>query len=503
MSKELTKHEQQFELNIAADQSHLEVSKEELTGLNQAFIDSLKKSESGNYILGTDMPTYNKIFEQCTNRTTREKYYKMYVQKVAPNEQELVTIIELRNQLAHALGYESFAQLDIENQMAKTPETVIKFLDEVAQRARVKCAQEIELLKENLPQGVSLTKDGKFYSWDLTFTREQLKKRIAISEEELSKYFPAEHTLPALLDIYEKFFSINFKKIPVEDFWDKDLTMLAVYRNGTYIGCVILDLYPRPFKYTHAAASVIMPSVRTQGQWYPALIVVMANFSPAVAGQPQLLQRRNVITFFHEFGHAIHALLGATDLYSTAGTSVKTDFVEMPSQMLEEWLWDPTILKKISLNYETKQPLSDEAIKKLQMLKHFDSGTVVMRQLSLASAGLDFSMPDAQKHIHEIWQKNQIKYRSYLLYESYNKSYLSFGHLADYADRYYAYLWSSVYAYDLFSYIKAHGLLNSAVGEKYIREVIGKGGSEDPMELITHFLGRKPNSDAFFKDLGL
>lgn len=503
--KELTKYEKEFELNIAADQHSLEVEASELTGLDKSFIDSLKKTASGKYLLGTDMPTYNKIFEQCSNRTTREKYYKMYIQRVPENGPVLVKMIDLRNQLAQALGYSSYASLDLENQMAKTPETVVKFLDEIGQRARIKCAAETALLQANLPQGIPLAKNKEFYPWDLTFTREEYKKKhLAISEEEIAAYFPAEHTIPALLDIYEKFFSINFKRVPAEDFWHKDLIMLAVYKNGAYIGSVILDLFPRPFKYTHAAASVIMPSVRTKdGQWYPALIVVMANFPPALADRPQLLQRRNVITFFHEFGHSIHALLGATELYSTAGTSVKTDFVEMPSQMLEEWLWDPAILKQISSHYKTKEPLSDEMIQKIRKLKHLDSGTVTMRQLSLASAGLEFSLPDAEKHIKDIWKKNHEKYRSYLQYEDYNKSYLSFGHLADYADRYYSYLWCLVYACDLFSYIKQHGLLNPAVGEKYISEVIGKGGSEDPMKLITHFLGRKPTSDAYFKDLGL
>lgn len=504
--KELSTHEIQFDLNIAADQRTIEVTKEELAGCGDSFINSLKKTSEGKYILKADGPTYNKIFEECDVASTRKAYYVLYMQRGYPaNEKELGMIVSLRDELAHLLGYASYAQYDIDNQMAKTPETVRSFIDDVAARARIKVQQESELLKKDLPAGVSLTADGKFYPWDQSYVKNYYKKKyLAIDEAYISEFFPVEHTLPALLNIYEQFFSIHFKKVEATPIWHEDTEFLAVYKNGTYIGMAILDIHPRPFKYSHAAEATMVPAVRTRdGQWFPALLMVVANFPAAKPDQPALLKRQDVITFFHEFGHAIHALLGATELASFSGTNVKGDFMEMPSQMLEEWMWDPEILKKVSSHYKTKEPLPDDLIEKIRAMKNFDSGDLTMRQLSFASASLDYFLPGAHKDLFAIWKKNYEQYRSDLYFDPSNKGYCAFVHLTNYGAKYYGYMWSKVYAIDLFYYIKPYGLLNPTIGDRYTREVIGKGGSQDPMELLKNFLGREPNSQAFFKDLGL
>lgn len=412
----------------------------------------------------------------------------------------------MKDRLAHVLGYPSFAHLDMENEMAHSPENVSAFLEEIAPKARTKVLKEIDALKKDLPEGIDLSEDGKFYMWDFTYVRNEYKKKhLAVDEAYIAEFFPVETTLPALLNVYEKFFGLHFKKLENTHTWHPETQLLAVYKDGVYRGTVILDIYPRPFKYTHACELTVIPSMRVQGRIHPALVTVIANFPPAQGGKPALLKRRDMITFFHEFGHAIHALLGATQMASFSGTRVKSDFVEMPSQMLENWMWDAKILKMVSSHYKTKEPLPDELIEKIRQIKNFDTGNFLSSQLALANAALAYFMPGEHKDVPHIWKEIQELYRPYLVIDKDYQYYCAFGHLANstYGPKYYAYMWSLVYAADMFDYIKSFGLLNAEIGDRYIREVIGKGGSQDPMELLTHFLGRKPTSKAFFKDLGL
>ncbi len=504
--KLLSEHELQFEQNISAEQRTLEVTREELAGWDDVSIDALKKSATGKYILPLDTPTNNKIFEECSVAATRKAYHDLFMNRAYPaNEKELASIIDLRDQLAHLLGFPSYADLDTQNEMAKTPGTVTAFIDQVAPKAAVKVAEEMELLKKDLPEGVNLDKDGKFYPWDYTYVKNYYKKKyLAVDEALIAEYFPVAYTLPALLDIYQQFFGLKFKKVEDKHTWHEDTQLLAVYKDGMYRGTIILDIYPRPFKYTHACELTVIPPVRgSDGQINPALLTVVANFPSEKPGQPALLKRQDLIVFFHEFGHAIHAIMGATEIASFAGTNVKMDFVEMPSQMLENWMWDPVILKMVSSHYKTKEPLSIDLIEKIRALKSFDTGHFISGQLALASVALAYFLPGEHKDTAAIWKLNQQRFRGYLFFDKSSHHYAAFGHLANYGPKYYGYMWSQVYAADLFNYIKQFGLLNREIGERYTHEVIGKGGSQDPMELLVNFLGRKPNSEAFFKDLGI
>jgi thimet oligopeptidase len=194
--------------------------------------------------------------------------------------------------------------------------------------------------------------------------------------------------------------------------------------------------------------------------------------------------------------------MGATSLAGFSGCAVKKDFVEMPSQMLESWMYDPEILKMVSSHYKTKQPLSDAMIKKIRENKNFDIGDFINGQLMYAHASLRYFL-SGNTDVDTIWHSLNQRFRPYITSEPADKFYASMGHLANYGASYYGYLWSQVYALDLFNYIEKYGLLDRTIGERYICQVIGKGGSEDPADMLKKFLGREPNSDAFFKDLGL
>lgn len=503
LKKELAKHELEFSKHIAEANGSITVTKDELKGLSEDFIDTLKK-DGENYILGIDYPTYNYVIENCSVESTRKALWLKFVNRAYPaNIDELDAVITLRDTMAKLLGYESYAALDIDGQTAHDVPTVEHFLDDLTTRSKTKEKQEFDLMIKNLPDGVMLTDDKKIKPWDLFYLKNQYKQsHLQVNEVEISEYFPLTSTVDALFDIYQKFFGLKFEKVTIPGLWHEDVQSLAVYKDAKFIGYILLDLFPRENKYSHACEITAISTVQQGDEFYPALILVIANFPKPTKDKPSLLMRSDVITFFHEFGHAIHAILGATELVSNSGTNVKRDFVELPSQMLEEWMWQPSFLKQVSKHYKTGEPLSDDLIAKILQLKNYSSGEQTLKQLFYASISLELFKAGAKKDIHAIAKRLSDKFITNVAYNDNNHFYAAFGHLTGYGAKYYGYLWSKVYALDLFDTIKQHNF-SPEIGQKYIDTVVGKGGSNDPMELLYNFLGRKPQSDAFFKDLGL
>ncbi len=508
VKKKLQKLSMDFGRTIAQDNRTIEVSRDELQGLDYEYIATLKKSDDGNYILGVDYPTVTQVLENCTVEKTRKKLYEAFHSRGYPeNEQILKDIIAARDELAQMLGYESFAALNLEDQMIKSPERAESFLAGLREKANQKSNQELDLLIKELPESVELTVDRKIKAWDVAFLRNQYKKKyLNVDEQKIAEYFPMEYAIEQLLDIYSQFMSVTFKEMPLSGVWHEDVKAIGVYsKDGSQLyGYLLLDLHPRENKYSHACHAGIVPALQLQdGRRLPDVSVVIANFTKPTADKPALLKRDEVNTFFHEFGHAMHALLGATQLGSFSGTSVKRDFVEMPSQMLEEWLWNKEILKKVSKHYKTGEPLSGEMIDNILALKNFSSGGFVTRQAMLAQYALDLFKAGAHKNPEELLRALLSQLQPRIEHGPHYRLFANFGHLTGYAAKYYGYLWSKVFALDLFETISKEGLLNPEIGNKYVQEILAKGGSVDPNQLLKNFLGREPRKDAFIRDLGL
>lgn len=506
LQKEISLQEIAYNKAIADANKSFTVQRKGLEGVSESFISSLEKNCNDAFILQVDGPTLDELMRTCAVAQTREQMYKEYMQRGYPeNEKTLATIIRLRDERAKILGYQSCAHFEIEQTMAKTPHQVVNFLSSLASKAQAKASREMNELKKDLPKGVVLTKEGKIKPSDLMYLRNQYKKKyLDIDELEISHYFPLSHTLPAILDIYEKFFGLTIKKIEASGLWHEDVELFAVYKDAIYRGAVLLDLFPRPSKFTHAATAPLVPSIlKPDGEIYPGVVLMMANFPPAQKRRPALLKWRDVITFFHELGHVIHSLMGATTLAGFAGTNVKRDFVEMPSQMLESWLYDRDVLTQVSSHYKTKKSLPDDLIQKIQDLKNFDAGDLLSGQLTLAFTSLTYFLAGANKDVAALWKEMCEKYRSHLAYDPDNRFYCGFSQLTSYGSCCYGYLWSKVYALDLFNHIRQHGLLNRAIGERYTAQVLSKGGSINPAILLRTFLGREPNAEAFFRDVEL
>ncbi len=453
--------------------------------------------------------TLSAVLSTCSVRETRRQLSELFNRRAYPqNEQVLTTLIEKRDRLAKLLGYQSYAHYSLSENMIKSPESANLFLQELWTNSSPKAFVEFTALTENLPKGVTLTTDGKLASYDYAYVFDQYKKKnYQLDAEEIAQYFSLENTFNGLMQIYEEFFNIQIKEMPISGLWHEDIKLLAIKeKNGSLIGYVVLDLFPRENKYSHACdCPGVASRVKSRGKVSPGLDVVIANFTKPTTETPSLLKHREVTTLFHEFGHAIHDLFAYHEYacFCGIGPFVKMDFVELPSQMLENWMWEPSILKKISSHYQTGKALSDSQITKLIQCKKLDSGNMLQRQCFLSYLALNYYLEGENKNVDQLFGKLHKQTRPNTEFSPNNKMYASFGHLTGYGPSYYGYMFSLVSASDVFAQIKKEGLLNPQVGDRYRRTVLEKGGGRDPNELLMNFLGRAPNQEAFICDLGL
>ena len=484
-----------YDTNISQDNSALHVTKEQLVGIEDNFISGLGR-DGDLYILRCDYPTRAQVLENCTVEATRRRYNRMFNNRAYPQNETLLTeVINTRDTLAKLLGFSSFAELDISSQMAKTPETVSKFLETIAEQYTEKADAEWALLLQELPESVTLTEEGKVKPWDVAFLHNYYKKNhLHIDNEKIAEYFPMETVVQGLLDVYGKFFGLRFEVVPAEGLWDADVQLIAVSETGpeaSLVGYLILDLFPRENKYSHACCESLWPPISwDEGKTYaPALTIVIANFSKSTDSKPSLFQHQEVEVLFHEFGHAIHALLGRAEMPSKAAFNTKIDFVEAPSQLLEEWVWDADVLKILSRHYQTGEPLPDALVQQMIDTANFDEGRLTLRQIGLAKTSLNCFSPGQDKDLVELQTNVYGAGAKYVAFDPEGHSLCSFGHLTNYGAKYYSYLWSKQLAKQLFSYIGAHGgPLDPILGERYRTKVIGRGGSCEPQELVTDFL---------------
>jgi thimet oligopeptidase len=507
LKKEISEVGTEFDANIAQDNRSITVSCNELAGLSDDFITALKKDDKDNYILGIDYPTYFEVMKHCSVEQTRKRLWLEFNNRAYPkNIKVLEKLIELRDKLAHKLGFESYAHLATDDKMAKNPDTVKDFLNELIPKVTKKADKEFKGLFDDLPHDVSLTEDGKIDPWNYNYVIASYKKKhFNLDPRVVAEYFPMEKTIDAVFDIYQQFFNVRFVITKPENMWHEDVQLIEVYRKEDDVpqGYIFLDLYPRSNKYSHACHETCVSGVNYNGNKTPSVAVLIANFPKSTEDKPSLLKHDDVVTFFHEFGHAMHGVLGQTELASFSGTATKRDFVEMPSQMFEEWMWDKEMLKRVTSHYQTGESLPDNLIDTMLELKRFDSGYFVLRQCAFAFLSLHCYENGERKDTNKLVRDMYAKYFSFIRFEPQGHFQASFGHLNGYSAYYYSYMWSKVFALDMFDYIKKQGLLNPEVGEKLINDVLGRGGSADPNELIVEFLGRKPKQDAFLKDIGI
>lgn len=510
--KKTNKLEIDFEQNIADDETTVPLTLDELKGVPKDIIDHQINS-NGVILLHPDEATYGRVMDHALNPVTRHKVWIAFRRRGGEkNVHVLEQLIRLRDQAAQLLGFKNSVDMVLATRMAKNSATVAKFYADLEPIVRKKAEldkAEFEKAKRDYTHNTKATLDP----WDYGFFDDQLlKKKYAVDEEKVAEYFPVQRVIQGFFDITSRLYGIEYKDITADatklgmPIWYPDVKLYGVYdkKSGQLLGRVFTDLFPRPGKYTHAACWGLQErKVWPDGTIQLPLAALVCNLTKPVGSKPALLQHDDVITFFHEFGHGLHNLLTQTTMGRFSGTSVERDFVEAPSQMMENWVWEPEVLNLFARHYKTGKPIPASLIAGMRAARTLGSGMDTQGQIYLGELDQAYHTApggkvDTTKVAQAIYAKTTIfKVQPGNLFQA------AFGHLVGYNGAYYGYLWSLVYAQDMFQRFKQLGLLSPSTGAYYRSKVLAKGGSEDAMEMLKDYLGRAPNMDAFYRHLGL
>lgn len=497
--KELSRLSMTFRKNINDYTDCITLTSDEAVGLPERYLSGLKKDSAGRFLVTLEYPDIGPFLENSPNDVKRKEIVDKNARKGGvANIKLLKRIIVLRHANARLLGYKTFAHYAIEERMAKSPENVMKFLNGILKKVE-KGAQKDKAELLAFKREFTNNKEVSIEYYDSYYVSQLQKKKYSVDTEKIREYFPFEKVKKGVFETYQKLFGVKFERVSNYPLWHTDVELYTVTDNGKTIAYFAMDLFPREGKYGHAAAFDLIDG-GVVGDYYTApLAALVCNFSKPSKENPSLLSHDEVETFFHEFGHIMHDVLTKTRYESNAGFHVAWDFVEMPSQMLENWGWNKNILKKISGHFKTHKPLSDTMIANIVRARKFRVSTMYLRQMLLSLFDMKLHYEKATGSPQEIYRKMIHEMVGHAL----PKTQLfpaGFGHIVGgYEAGYYSYAWAKVYAQDMFTRFENEGLLNSKTGRDYRTWILEKGGSMDEMSLIKNFLGRMPNTRAFLK----
>jgi thimet oligopeptidase len=478
-----------FEANIPKGQQTITATPAELDGLPQDFIDAHKPGADGKITLRTDYTDYIPVMTYAKSSALRERFYHAYNMRAYPqNESVLRDMLNKRDEFAKLLGRPNYATLNFEDRMLNTPEKVQTLMDEMSAAAKPAgdrdYAKKLAVLQQLEPGATKLN------PWDNAYVSQIVQKQsYGYDQQEARKYFQYDKVRDGILKLTEDMFGVEIRpwKTPV---WDKLVESYEVYDHGKLIGRFYFDSHPRPGKYEHAN-SVPLRAGTAAGQ-IPVGILVM-NLP---AGK-SLMEHSDVETFLHEFGHLLHGIFGGQGQRwaGQSGVATEWDFVEAPSQMLENWVYDYGVLKDFAVD-ENGKTIPRELVDQMNKARYFSLGMDDMRQLGLSNTALQFHMGPAPADLGAAARAFDAKYD--MLPPSPDSEWQdAFPHLAGYAAAYYTYRWSIVIADDMFTQFQQHGLRDPATARRYRELVLAPGGTRPAGELVADFLGRPISLDAY------
>ena len=516
--QELAAKQAKFEQNVmdATDAfEHREPDVKALAGLPRFVVERAAalaaEREYQGFILRLDPPTYQTVMAHAESAALREKYYRAWNTRASDqavdggkwdNGPLIDEILALRHEASQLVGFKTFAEFSLATKMADSPQRVIEFLRDLARRSRPVANDELALLTNYAGRTLE--------SWDVSFYAERFRQeKLGLAEEALRPYFALPRVLDGLFGLCGRLFDIAVNEAPPPDAWHETVRYYELKRrDGTLIGSFFTDMFARPNKRGGAWMGGAVSRARLNGQAQAPVAYLVCNFNAPAGGRPSLLTHSEVVTLFHEFGHALHHLLTEVDYPSLAGTNgVAWDAVELPSQFLENFAWRPELLEEIGRHFETGAPLPPDQIETLQRSRTFLSGLAMVRQLEFAL--FDFRLheeysPERGPRVLELL--NEVRKEVAVVQPpAFNRFSHSFGHIfgGGYAAGYYSYKWAEVLAADAFAAFEEAGVFDRTTAEHFRNAVLATGGSRKALDAFIEFRGREPKLEALLKQSGI
>lgn len=503
----LSRNSQHYYNNISNYSDTLFVDEAEINGLPDAYKNAHRFGDD-HYAVDLSYPSFQPFMKLSESNDARRRLLLKYLNRAEADNLPLFRVIlRDRKKLADLLGYPSYAAFIVEDKMAKTTENVWAFENELRAALQTKADTELqELLELKTRKTRQLAKS--IYQWEKYYYMDQLAKtKYKLDGELVREYFEVGNVIDGLLTTMQELFEMDFKKVERGSTWHPDVLLYEAYDSRTkdWIGSFYLDLFPRENKYGHAACFDVVEGKAYPDGYQKPMFALVCNFPKPNAETPSLLSHSQVETFFHEFGHGLHNLLTKSPLISYSGTRVAQDFVETPSQVYEGWVWKKEVLGKFARHYLTGETIPDDLLNKMLEAKNMLSGINALQQVFYGV--LDFTLHDTYNpfsaikttEIVEQLQNDITPFKH--IPDTHMEA--SFGHLIGYGAGYYGYLWSKVYARDIYSLFEENGIMDQTTARRYRVIILEKGGTEDAFDLISQFLDREPNNAAFIKSLGL
>lgn len=473
----------------SADISEMWLEESDLIGVPESTLASFARNDEGRVRVTTAYPEILPVMKYADNASTREQASRLFHTQSPENEPILKEILELRNEFSTLLGYTTYADFDVEKVMTGDTQTVKAFLEVLDRATARRYSAEFDALTEEL---VSDTGRTKLMPYDSGYYAEKLKaSRYNLDPKAVMEYFPFKTVLDGIHSVYEKLFGIRFEKVDAStlNLWASDgIYVYDIYEADKILGRVYLDMHPREGKFGHGACGAIVPGVKDRQ--LPE-VVLMCNFPKPTDDDPALMLFGQVNTWFHEFGHGLHQLFGSgLNWIDFSGTNTQRDFVEAPSQMLENWLGDPAVLQMIGVHYKSGEPISADMVEAIRRSEEFGSGMHVRRQLSLSRFSFEiYSRDPATLDFTALWSEIDTEYGLVPDLPGMHM-HTRFGHIvAGYDSKYYTYMWSLAISKHLLTAFDQSNLMDPVPAKRYRDLVLAPGGSKDAADLIEDFTG--------------
>ncbi|MEE1897695.1 M3 family metallopeptidase [Flavobacterium rakeshii] len=518
INEELSILSLKFGDNVLAENNSYELvveNKKDLAGLPEELIiaaaeEAEAKDKKGKWVFTLHNSSVMPFLQYAENRELRKKIWNAYQRRgdngdKYDNRSNVVQLVNLRMEKAKLLGYKSHADYILEERMAKTPQSVYKLLDQIWEPALKKAKEEeADIKKMMVADGI---KDNvQPYDWRY-YTEKIRKQRYDLDEQELKPYFSLDNVREGIFMVAKNLYGLDFEQLTDVPVYHKDVTAWKVSDNmGNHVGVLYMDFFPRSSKRGGAWMTSYRKEKMEGGSRVAPVISIVCNFSKPVGNNPALLTFDETTTFFHEFGHALHGLLSNVTYESLSGTSVYTDFVELPSQIMENWAAEPEVLKMYAKHYKTGEVIPDELIEKLQQAATFDQGFATVEYLAASYLDMDYhslTEPLNQNVVpFEEESMNKIGLPSAII-PRYRSTYFNHIFSGGYSAGYYSYIWSGVLDTDAFEAFKSTSLFDEKTARSFKMNILERGGTADPMILYKQFRGAEPSIEPLLRKRGL